>query len=73
MKACETTPVFSTAQVAAFHDSYRQVLQMVEGLSEDDLANDEIYTHLLNNTANHYAEHRQWIEAGLSQGGSSMV
>jgi hypothetical protein len=55
--------------LAAFHDSYRQVLQMVEGLPEVALANDEIYTHLVNNTGTHYAEHRHWIEAGLKQSG----
>ena len=57
--------------LAAFHNSYRQTVQMVEGLAEVDLANDEIYTHLINNTGNHYAEHRRWIEAGLSKRGSS--
>ncbi len=57
--------------LAAFHDSYHQIRQMVEGLPEVDLANDEIYTHLVNNTGNHYAEHRRWIEAGLNQKGSS--
>jgi len=62
----------SLAEVlAAFHDSYRQTMQMVEGLAEVDLANDELYTHLVNNTGNHYAEHRRWIEAGLKQSGSS--
>jgi hypothetical protein len=57
--------------LAAFHDSYQQTLQMVEGLTEVDLAHDELYTHLVNNTGNHYAEHRRWIEAGLNQRGSS--
>jgi hypothetical protein len=57
--------------LAAFHDSYQQILQMVEGLTEADLTNDERYTHLANNTGNHYAEHRRWIEAGLNQGGES--
>ena len=51
--------------LAAFHDSYQQVLPMVEHLSEEDLASEELYTHLANNTGNHYAEHRQMIEAGL--------
>lgn len=51
--------------LAAFHTSYQQTLQMVENLTEADLANDELYTHLTNNTGNHYAEHRAWIEAGL--------
>ena len=62
----------SLAEVlAAFHNSYRQTVRMVEGLAEVDLANDELYTHLVNNTGNHYAEHRRWIEAGLNQSGSS--
>jgi len=54
--------------LAEFHDSYRQLLQMVEGLTEDDLADEELYTHLANNTGNHYAEHRQMIETGLKLG-----
>ena len=53
--------------LADFHDSYQQVLQVVENLSEEDLASEELYTHLANNTGNHYAEHRQMIEAGLSE------
>jgi hypothetical protein len=57
--------------LAAFHDSYQQILRMVEDLTELDLAHDEIYTHLVNNTGNHYAEHRHWIEAGLNQRGVS--
>jgi hypothetical protein len=57
--------------LAAFHDSYQQILQLVKNLSEAELANDELYTHLVNNTGNHYAEHRHWIEVGLNLGGSS--
>jgi len=53
--------------LAAFHDSYQQMLQVVEDLDEAELANEELYTHLANNTGNHYAEHRQMIEAGLSE------
>jgi len=53
--------------LAAFHDSYRQVLQVVEHLDEAELANEEFYTHLANNTCNHYAEHRQMIVAGLRE------
>jgi len=53
--------------LAAFHDSYQQMLQVVENLDEEDLASEELYTHLANNTGNHYAEHRQMIEAGLSE------
>jgi hypothetical protein len=52
--------------LASFHSSYQQTLQMVENLPASVLANDETYTHLVNNTGNHYAEHRRWIEAGLS-------
>jgi hypothetical protein len=69
VEAKRDTPL--AEMLAAFHDSYRQVLQMVQGLPEVDLANDEIYTHLVNNTGNHYAEHRHWIEAGLKQSGWS--
>ena len=69
VEAKRSTPLSDI--LTSFHDSYHQVLQMVENLTEDDLANDEIYTHLLNNTANHYAEHLQWIEEGLRQEGSS--
>ena len=58
--------------LAAFHNSYRQILQLVNDLSETELANDEMYTHLVNNTGNHYAEHRRWIEAGLNLEGSSV-
>ena len=50
-----------------FHQSYQQVLQMVQELSEETLADDDTYNHLLNNTGKHYAEHRQWIEAGLKR------
>lgn len=57
--------------LVAFHDSYQQVLQMVEGLTEADLASDDLYIHLVNNTGNHYGEHRRWIEAGLNERGSS--
>ncbi len=53
--------------LAAFHDSYQQMLQVVEHLSEEDLASEELYTHLANNSGNHYAEHRQMIEAGLRE------
>ncbi len=53
--------------LAAFHDSYQQMLQVVEDLDEAELANEELYTHLANNSGNHYAEHRQMIEAGLSE------
>jgi hypothetical protein len=53
--------------LAAFHDSYRQVLQVVEHLDEAELASEELYTHLANNTGNHYAEHREMIEAGLRE------
>jgi len=67
VEAKRDTPL--TEVLAAFHDSYQQTWQMVEGLSEADLANDEIYIHLVNNTGNHYAEHRHWIEAGLKQSG----
>ena len=53
--------------LAAFHDSYRQMLQVVEDLDEVELANEELYTHLANNTGNHYAEHRQMIVAGMRE------
>jgi hypothetical protein len=34
----------------------------------EELANEELYTHLANNTGNHYAEHRQMLVAGLKLG-----
>jgi uncharacterized damage-inducible protein DinB len=52
--------------LAAFYDSYQQILQLVRNLSESEIANNELYTHLANNTGNHYAEHRRWLEAGLN-------
>ena len=55
------------SRLEALLDSFQQVLQVVENLSEEDLASEELYTHLANNTGNHYAEHRQMIEAGLSE------
>ncbi len=42
---------------------------MVENLTEADLAHEEMYTHLINNTGNYYAEHRHWIETGLNEKG----
>jgi hypothetical protein len=39
---------------------------MVENLEEVELANDELFEHLANNTGRHYAEHRQMIEVWLS-------
>jgi hypothetical protein len=63
VEAKRNTPLSEV--LAAFHDSYRQVLQMVEGLTDEALADEELCTHLANNTGNHYAEHRQHIEAGL--------
>ncbi len=51
--------------LTTFHTSYQQMRQLVEELSEADLANDELYTHLVNNTGGHYAEHRHWLEEGL--------
>jgi hypothetical protein len=49
----------------AWHASYHQVLQAVEGLSEDQLANDDIYDDIVGNTFKHSQEHRQDIEASL--------
>lgn len=63
VEAKRNTPLSDV--LVEFHASYQQILQMVEGLEEQDLAQDEMYTHLVNNTANHYAEHRGWIEEGL--------
>ena len=63
VEAKRSTPLSEI--LAAFHDSYRQILQMIESLDESNLASEELYTHLVNNTGNHYAEHRQDIEAGL--------
>lgn len=71
MKAKQDTPLPEI--LAAFHDSYQQLLRMVESLTEADLADDNTYTHLVNNTGNHYAEHRQWIKAELNKKGSSIT
>src|SRR5215472_9978778 len=65
VEARRSTPLAEV--LAAFQDSYRQMLQVVEDLDEAELANEELYTHLANNTGNHYAEHRQMIVAGLSE------
>ena len=52
--------------LTAFHNSYRQMYHVVEEMSEDTLADEDLYTHLLDNTGSHYAEHRMAIETGLS-------
>lgn len=51
--------------LTAFHNSYRQMYNAVEEMSEDTLTDEDLYTHLLDNTSNHYAEHRIAIETGL--------
>lgn len=53
--------------LTAFHNSYRQMYDAIEELSEDMLADEDLYTHVLDNTGNHYAEHRLAIEKGLAQ------
>lgn len=64
VEAKRSTPL--SAILSEFVDSYSQTVDMVEDLEEKDLANDELYEHLTNNTGRHYAEHRQMIEAWLS-------
>lgn len=64
VEAQRHTPL--TDVLTAFHNSYRQMYDAVEELSEDTLADEDLYTHLLDNTGNHYAEHRMAIEKGLA-------
>ena len=45
--------------------SYQQVLQMVNRLSEAELANPEVYDDLVGNTFEHAQEHRQAIQTAL--------
>jgi hypothetical protein len=51
--------------LTAFHNSYRQMYNVVEELSEETLADKDLYTHLMDNTSSHYAGHRMAIEQGL--------
>jgi len=53
--------------LADFQRSYQRILQMVEGFTEKDLANTNLYNALVINTASHYAEHCEWIETVFSQ------
>ena len=52
--------------LTAFHNSYRQMYNVVEEISEETLADKDLYTHLMDNTSNHYAEHRMAIEKRLA-------
>lgn len=52
--------------LTAFHNSYRQMYNVVEEMSADTLADEDLYTRLFDNTSNHYAEHRMAIQTGLS-------
>lgn len=45
--------------------SYQQVLQAIEGLSNEELAREEVYDDLAGNTFEHYQDHRQAIAAAL--------
>lgn len=51
--------------LAEFLSSYQHILHTIEGLTDEDLANDDTYNYLVNNTVAHYAEHRVWIDASL--------
>jgi len=63
VEAKRNTPLSEV--LLAFHNSYQQLLQMVEGLTDKAFADEELSLHLANNTGNHYAEHRKMIESGL--------
>ena len=63
VEAQRHTPL--TDVLTAFHNSYQQINKVVEELSEETLADEEFCTHLMDNTSNHYAEHRTMIETGL--------
>lgn len=63
VEAQRLTPL--AAILTAFHTSYQQMYNVAEELSEETLADEELYTHLMDNTSNHYAEHRKMIETGL--------
>lgn len=45
--------------------SYQQVLQAIAGLSNEELAREEVYDDLVGNTFAHYQDHRQAIQAAL--------
>jgi hypothetical protein len=64
VEAQRQTPVKEVQ--AAFLRSSQQLLETIEHLSEEELANEETYTYLLENTSGHYAEHRLWIADGLA-------
>lgn len=51
--------------LAEFHASYREIAEVVAGLSEAELADEALYDHLADNTFRHYAHHRQEIENAL--------
>ena len=52
--------------LTTFHTSYRQMYSVIEQLSEERFTDEEFCTHLMDNTGNHYAEHRKAIETGLA-------
>ncbi|MHB8599321.1 MAG: ClbS/DfsB family four-helix bundle protein [Ktedonobacteraceae bacterium] len=64
VEAQRLTPL--TDVLTAFHNSYRQMYNVVEEMSEETLADKDLYIHLMDNTGNHYAEHRMAIETGLA-------
>lgn len=64
VEAKRSTPLSTI--LSEFANSYSHIIGMVEHLEEVQLANDELYEHLANNTGRHYAEHRQMIETWLS-------
>jgi uncharacterized protein (TIGR03083 family) len=52
---------------AEFDASYREVLETIEGMSDDELASDEVYEDIGADTFRHYPEHTAmltaWIES----------
>jgi uncharacterized protein (TIGR03083 family) len=53
---------------AAFGDSYQQALALVESLSADDLADDELFGLIAGDTFGHYREHIVMLESWRARG-----
>ena len=53
---------------AAFGDSYQQALALVESLSADDLADDELFGLIAGDTFGHYREHIMMLEDWRARG-----
>jgi uncharacterized damage-inducible protein DinB len=54
--------------LAAFHASYQELLSALEGMSEDELAPEEIYDAIRADTFGHYPEHTGALQAWLPGG-----